>query len=108
MHELILVKLYCLQYIYNHYLPVFIQDIQKVVDDDICTIYAIFPFNWNIVIGFGIIASAVNMSFLTGHVSIGLDCKDSISYEKKDWESKKTPDNGFLALAIWAIVYFSF
>ena len=59
-------------------------------------------------IGFGIIASAVNMSFLTGHVSIGLDCKDSISYEKKDWESKKTPDNGFLALAIWAIVYFSF
>ena len=25
---------------------------------------------------------------LTGHVSIGFDCKDSISYEEKDWESK--------------------
>ena len=40
---------------------------------------------------------------LTSHVSVGFDCKDSISYEEKDWESKKTPDNGFLALAIWAV-----
>ena len=44
---------------------------------------------WYVEVSDGRVAIFVKLpASLTRHVSIGFDCKDSISYEKKDWESK--------------------